>query len=99
MLFQRLRRRDIGGDHHLLDEPHCLEPLRDAHVGDHALAVEDDLAFGQVEVKRPPLVAGAHHRLVGAPQGLEDRLQQGAGGIVGPAVDRLLRLAVAEFGG
>ena len=50
-----------------------------------------------MEIERVAFIARAFHQRVGCPQRLEDRIEQGTGGIVGTAVDGGLRLRVAEF--
>ena len=63
---------DIGEDHELLDQPVRLEPLRHDHAIDGAVGFEHDLAFGNVEIERAALVAGAQHRAIGGVERLED---------------------------
>ena len=68
--FQFFGSRDIGGNHHLFDQPVRVEPGRHMDVLDHALVVEDDLAFRQVEIERPPAVARLGHGAIGGPERL-----------------------------
>ena len=50
--FERLGGGDIGEDHEFLDQPMRLEPLRPSHVLEPPLAVENELALGQIEIER-----------------------------------------------
>ena len=98
LLLQSLGRRDIGGDHHLLDQPVGLEALGHADVGNHAGLVEDDLALGDIEIERAAAIARLCHGLVGRPDRLEDRLEDRPGLVIGLAVDGGLGLLIAELG-
>ncbi len=50
--FERLGGGDIGEDHEFLDQPMRFQPLRPSHVLEPPLAVENELALGQVEIER-----------------------------------------------
>ena len=67
--LERVRRGDVGGDHIILDQLVRVEPLARSDRGDAALFVEDDLAFGQVELERPALFARGEQGAPAGPQG------------------------------
>ena len=90
--LQRLGRRDIGLDHEFFDELVGVEPVGNDDAVDRAVGLQQDLALGQVELERLACVAAALQHLVGGPQWLEHAVQDRPGGVVGPAVDRRLRL-------
>ena len=69
--LQRLGRRDVGGDHKILDQAMRVEALARRHGEDAALLVEHDAAFGQVELERLALVARSEQRAPRGPEWLE----------------------------
>ena len=91
-----LRRGHVGEDHELLDQPVRFQPLRHDHAIDRAVRLEHDLAFGNLEVERPALVAGAAHRPVGGIKRRDDRRDDRLGDLVRPAGNGELRLFVME---
>ena len=94
--LQRLRGRHIGEDHEFLDQPVRVEALRRHHAIDGIVGGENDLAFGKVEIERRARVAGALDRAIGAVERLENGRQQRPAGLIGPTVDRGLRLRIVE---
>jgi len=55
--LERLGRRDIGGDHEILDHAVRVEPFAHSDFRDLALLVEHHAAFGQFEFERVASVA------------------------------------------
>ena len=90
------RRRHVGEDHELFDQPVRFQPLRHDHAIDGAVGLEQDLALGQFEIERTALVAGVAHRPVGGVKRLEHLLDDRFGDFVGPAGDRELGLLVVQ---
>ena len=64
---------------------------------DSAVRVEQDFSFGQIEIERIAFVARELYKCIGRIKRFQDRFEQGAGGVVGPTVDRGLRLRVVQF--
>jgi len=89
--LQRLGGGDVGGDHVILDQPVRIEPLARGDRHDPALLVEDDAAFGQVEVERLARIARLRQR---APAGPERT--QHVDHRTGIGVDRRLCLFISE---
>src|SRR3546814_6238295 len=69
--LQRLRRRDIGSDHIILDQLVRVEPFTRGDREDAALLVQFDPPFGQVEIERFTLLARGVERAPAIPQRLE----------------------------
>ena len=69
--LERLRRRDIGGDHIILDQPVGVEPLARRDRQDAALLVEHHAPFGNIELERLPFVARGEQRPPAIPQGFQ----------------------------
>ena len=99
LLFKHFGRGDVGEDHEFLDQAVRVEPLRHDDAIDCAVRLQQDLSFGQIEIERIALVARELYQRIGRVERLQDRIEQGAGGVVGPAVDRGLRLRVMQLGG
>ncbi len=97
--LQRLGGGDIGEDHEVLDHPVRIQPVAEGDRQHLALVRQDDPPLGQVEVQRLALVAGQRGRPPCGPERTQDRLEQGAGGLVGLAVDGGLHLAVGQRAG
>ena len=97
-LLEQFRRRDIGEDHALLDEPMRVQPFRGDDARHLAIGIQDDLALGQVEIERLAQRPGALQRGIRLPQRLQHVLEQRLCGLVGRAVDRGLGLRVGELG-
>ena len=97
--LQRFRRRDIGEDHEFLDQPVRVEPLRNDHAIQRAVGLEQDFSLGQIEIERTAFVARFLDREISVVERLEHRIEQGPGLVVGPSVDRVLRLLVVQLGG
>ena len=74
-----------------------IEPLMRHHPIDRVVSGEYDLALRQIEIERRAGIAGALERAIGRVERFEHGSQQGAAGVVGPAVDRALRLHVIEL--
>src|SRR3984893_4242767 len=71
--FKPLSGRHIREDHEFLDEPVRIESWR-RHDGFHrTLLVEDDLAFREVEIERPALVARGFEGGIGLVKRNENR--------------------------
>src|SRR3546814_1237545 len=49
--LERFCRRDVRRNHIILDQPNRIEPVADANLRNAALLVENDLPFGQVEIR------------------------------------------------
>ena len=98
-LFQRFGGADIGLHHHLLDQFVRLQRLARGDRDDLALGADDDAALSAFDLQRSAADAGGFHGGVGGPQRLQDRFQQGTGGIVRPSVDGGLGLFVGQLGG
>ena len=71
LVFQCLCRRDIGGDHEILDHPMRVEPFANGDFGNLALIVEHDPPFGQFEFERIALVACGGEHFPACPQVLQ----------------------------
>ena len=99
LLFKHLGRGDVGQDHELFDQFMRVEPLRHDHAIDGAVGLEENLALGQIEIERVALVACQFHKPIGCVKRLQDRIEQGAGDFVRPAVDRGLCLRIVQLGG
>ena len=97
--LQRFGGGDIGEDHELLDQPVGIEPLRRHHAIDRVVRGEHDLAFRDVEIEGRALVSRALERTICGIERLQDGAEQGTGRVVGPAVDRGLRLLIGKLGG
>jgi hypothetical protein len=69
--LQRLGGRDVGGNHIVLDQLVCVEPLARSDREDAAFLVQHDAALGKVEVERRALFAGAVERGPTFPEGLQ----------------------------
>ena len=90
--------RHIGEDHEFLDVAmRRLEPWRGRDGLHRALFVEDDLAFGKVEIERSAFVAGDFQRGVGLVKWHKDSGMERAHGLVRSMVDQSLRLRIGEF--
>src|SRR5207302_3649568 len=92
-------RGDVGQDHELFDQFVRVEPLRHDHAVHGAVGLEQDLAFGNVEIERIALVARALYHRVSVVEWLDDGIEQGTGDVIGPPVDRGLRLRIVQFRG
>ena len=66
--LQRLGRRNVGGDHVILDQPHRIEPLARGDRENAPLLVEHHAAFRQIEVQRRAGGAGLIERLPASPE-------------------------------
>ncbi len=99
LLFKHFGRGDVGEDHELLDQAMRVEPLGHDHAIDRSVGFEQNLAFGQIEIERIALVAREFYQRIGRVERFQDRLEQRAGGVVGPSVDRGLRLRVIQLRG
>ncbi len=88
---------DVGHDHEFLDQAVRFQPFGRDHAVDGAVAFQQDLAFGKIEIERLALGARAHHRFVGGVERREDRLDQRLGVLVGASADRELRLLVGQL--
>ena len=99
LLFKHFGGGDIGQNHKFFDQFVRIEPFRDDDAIDGAVGFQQDLALGNVEIERIALVARALDHRIGVVERLQDRSEQGAGGVVGPAVDRGLGLRVVQLGG
>lgn len=97
LLLQHLGCRDVGEDHELLDQLVRVETLRHDDTINRAVALQEDLALGQIEIERIALVARALDAGISGIERLQDRIEQGAGGVVRPPVDRGLRLRVVQL--
>ena len=98
LLLQRLGGRDVGLDHHLLDQPVRLQRGAFGDRGDLALGADDDAALVALDGQGRAGVAAFQHKPVGGPQRLEHAVDQRAGLVVRRAVDGRLGLFVAELG-
>ncbi len=97
LLLQHLGRRDVGEDHELLDQLVRIETFGHDDAIDRAVALQEDLALGQIEIERIALVAGALGAGIGGIERPPGSDRAGSGGVVGPAVDRGLRLRVVQL--
>ena len=75
-LFQRLGRRDIGGDHIILDQHMRVQPLAHRHAHDLARLVQHDPPFRQVQRQRIARLARLLQQGPARPERLQGRLQQ-----------------------
>ena len=92
-----LGRRHVGEDHELLDQLMGVEAPRRDDAVERAVGLEHELALGDVEGQRLAGIASLRCRSVGGPQRSQHALDQRAGGVVGMAVDRGLRLGVVQL--
>lgn len=90
---------DIRRDHEFLDELMSVEtdPRRDRR--NMAELIDLDLALRHIEIQWLAALPFALQGAIGGIKRFQDRLQQGAGHVVGTAVDCRLRLFIAEVGG
>ena len=98
-LLQRFGGSNVGKDHELFDELVRIEPLGDDHAIDRAVCLEKNFSLGNVEVERIAFVARALHQRIGCVERLQNRHENRAGGVIGAAVDRGLRLRVIQLRG
>src|SRR5262245_15254779 len=97
--LQRLGRRDVGQNHELFDQPVRFEPLGRYDAVDAAIALEQNLALGQVEVEGLSLGSSARHGFISGIKRFEDRLDQRFRVLIGPPADRGLSLLIGQLGG
>ena len=72
--FQRFGRGDVGGDHIFFDELVGVQALAGSDGEDAALFIQDDAAFGEVEVERLSAGALGPERAPAGPEGDEGLL-------------------------
>ena len=99
LLDQLLRRRDVGEDHELLDQPVRVEPFGEVDAFHDAILAEADAPFGQVEVERLAALARRLERGIGGIERLDHLLDEGRGLLVRVSVLGRLRLLVGQRGG
>ena len=97
LLFKHFGRRDVGQDHEFFDQLVRIQPLRHDDAIHGAVGLQQDLAFGNVEIERIAFVARALDDRIGVVERFEDRIEQGTRRVVGPSVDRRLRLRVVQL--
>ena len=77
--FQRFGGGDVRLDHEFFDELVRVQPFRRDNALNHAMGIEDEFALRQVQFQRPARIAGFHDGVVGRPEGLQGRFEQGLG--------------------
>ncbi len=74
--FERARRRDVGCDHIILDQPVRVEPVARRDRRDPPLLVEHHPPLGQVELERIALLPRGEQRPPAGPQRLQRLVDQ-----------------------
>ena len=97
--FKHFGRGDVGQDHEFFDQLVGVQSLWNDDAIHGAVRLEQNLAFGNVEIERIAFFARALHHRVGVVKRSQDGGEQGTGYIVRPAIDRRLRLRIMQFGG
>ena len=97
--LEGLGRADVRLDHHLFDQLVRWQDRSAADGSDPALGVHHDPALGALDGQGRAGPPGRQEPVVGGVEGLQDRLQQGPGHIVGAPLNGRLGLFVGQLGG
>ncbi len=97
--LQALGRGDVRLDHELLDQLVSVEAFLHGDLVDGAILSELDPPFGQIEIQWRALFAGLADGGIGAPERLENSIEERSSALAGMTINRRLRLVIGKARG